>query len=205
MNNLTTGRLFIGLTAPEGGFAPRQEFWVASRGRDPYHTIMNTTNSVVPASPADAAALHAFEKRCFPNPVDVFSVPRLAYLLRSPTAKTLVIRASTGRDRLVGAVIGLLRHFRVPSGRIYKIGIDPRQQSKGYATALLAAMETCFRKAGMRKVCAEVRVSNQASQALFAKNGYSKTSILPRYYDDGEDGVKFWKSLRPGRRHGRTP
>jgi ribosomal protein S18 acetylase RimI-like enzyme len=165
---------------------------------------MNATSSVVPASPADVEALHAFEKRCFPNPVDVFSVARLAYLLRSPTAKTFVIRASTGRDRIVGAVIGLLRHFRVPSGRIYKIGVDPRQQGKGYATALLEAMEAYFRNMGMRKVCAEVRVSNKASQGLFAKNGYGKTSILQHYYDDGEDGIKFWKQLPKSHKRGRS-
>lgn len=146
------------------------------------------------ATPAQAAALRAFEELTFPCPVDIFKMAQFYHLLRSPTARVL-IWCPPGSTEIHAACIGLLRHFAVPSGRIYQIAVHPSLQGKGMGGATLQAMEKIFRREGMVKACAEVRVSNSASRALFARHGYQETASLPAYYDDGEDGVKFWKSL----------
>ena len=152
------------------------------------------------AQPVDAAGIHALERRCF-QPVDVISLRRWRRLLRSPTVLGLVIHGSQGR--ILAGVFGLLRHFRVPSGRVYKIAIDPSCQGQGIGTCLLRLIDERFRRAGMSRACAEVRAGNLRSRGLFAKNGYEESAVLPAYYDDGENGIKLWKDLISDRRRGR--
>jgi len=144
------------------------------------------------AEPRDAAGLHALEKRCF-APVDVFSTRRWRSLLRSSTTRGLVIRGSHGG--ILASVFGLLRHFHIPSGRVYKIAIDASLRGLGLGSRLLGAIEEQFCRAGMVRSCAEVREGNLPSRSLFRKNGYRETETLQRYYDDSENGIKFWKDL----------
>lgn len=152
----------------------------------------STSNLPMRATPHDGPDLLTLEYRCY-RPVDVFSLRRLRYLLRSPRSLVLILRDETGT--LMGYVIGLMRGFRMPSGRIYKITVNPDFQGRGLGSRLLLAMEQEFRRLGMSRCCAEVRVSNQASQQLFTRHGYRFEKRLPRYYDDGEDALKFWKTL----------
>jgi len=131
------------------------------------------------------------EKRCF-RPEDVFSPSRFRYLLNSPTCEIFVVRRN---GKIIADIIGLFRNFRVPSGRIYKISVDTSERKSGIASALIKFMEERFKKAGLKKCFAEVRIGNQASKNLFLKNGYRQEKKLPRYYSDGEDGLKFCKEL----------
>lgn len=152
----------------------------------------STSTGIVLATLTDAPDLLDLERRCYAS-VDVFSLRRLRYLLRSRRCLVLVLRDDA--HALMGAVIGLIRGFRVPSGRIYKITVNPDFQGRGLGTRLLLAMEQEFRNLQMKRCCAEVRVSNLASQHMFSRNGYRFDQRLPRYYDDGEDALKFWKNL----------
>jgi len=150
-----------------------------------------TEPSLIPASRADATRLAHLDEACF-RPVDTFSVARFRYLLGSPTCRTLVLWVD---GRPLAFVMGLLRHFRKPSGRIYKIAVDRSLARQGWGTRLLQAMEDLFRREGMVASCAEVRISNAGSLMLFEKNGYRGGNRLPAYYPDGEDARKFWKDL----------
>lgn len=98
---------------------------------------------------------------------------------------------------ILAEIIGLLRHFTIPSGRIYKVAVHPSAQGQGLGSRLIEAMEAEFLAAGMVKSFAEIRQGNCHSWALFQKHGYVPLRKLPRYYADGEDGVKFGKSLLP--------
>ncbi len=145
------------------------------------------------AEPSEAKALHQFEKKCFQHKVDQFPVRNLRYMIKSKTCITLLLKDKEGK--IAGEVIGFLRHFKIPSGRVYKIGVDPEIQAKGVGSYLLKEIESIFKKSGMVKSCAEVRVGNASSRAMFCKNGYKLSGDLPGYYANGEDGVKFWKVL----------
>ncbi len=145
------------------------------------------------ALPSDGPAIIALERELFLS-VDVFKPAQIGRLLRSPTCRCLVVRDADGTIR--AEIVGLLRRFRgAPSGRIYKIAVHRNLQGTGAAGLLLAAMEDIFRREGMQAVCAEARVGNTASIRFFEKHGYRVTKPLPRYYPDGEDGSKLWKTL----------
>lgn len=144
------------------------------------------------ANIADATALYKLESDCF-SAIDIFSKRQFLRLLKSPTCKILVIRGADGS--ILAEIIGLLRHFSIPSGRIYKLAVHPTIRGNGLGRKLIAAMESEFEKAGMCRVVAEVRVSNTPSAALFRACGYQVVGMLPNYYADGEDGIKFSKIL----------
>ncbi|GAB4282390.1 MAG: hypothetical protein Kow0029_27940 [Candidatus Rifleibacteriota bacterium] len=147
----------------------------------------------VEAKIEDVPALHEFEKKCFRRPEDQFPMRNLRHLIVSPTSMTLLIKDENGQ--IIGEVIGLLRNFKIPSGRVYKIGVSPEVQKRGLGTTLLKEIEGWFKKKGMKRSCAEVREGNKASRAMFEKNGYIETRFLPFYYANGENGVKYWKDL----------
>lgn len=142
---------------------------------------------------SDVPAIVALEGSLFLS-VDVFKPAQMSRLLRSPTCRCLVVRDADGVIR--AEIVGLLRRFRgAPSGRIYKIAVHKSLQGTGAAGLLLDAMEDLFRREGMRSACAEARAGNAASIRFFEKHGYRVTKPLPRYYPDGEDGRKLWKTF----------
>lgn len=147
---------------------------------------------LVRAKPGDAVALKKFESAIFTHDCDIFSVPRLRYLIRSKSCGVFLLKDG---EEIVGAVVGLLRRLKKPSGRVYKIGVSSSERTRGFGSKLLVFIEQFFKENGMAASCAEVRDGNTASRRMFEKNGYILTSQLPAYYDDGENGVKFWKPL----------
>lgn len=146
------------------------------------------------ARSSDVPGILALERELF-TPADVFKPAQIARLVRVPTCRFLVTRGREGA--ILAEIVGLVRHFRgAPSGRIYKIAVHRSLQGKGVAEQLLSSMERIFRQEGMRSACAEARTSNKASRRFFEKHGYEMTALLRGYYDDGEDGCKFWKPLK---------
>jgi ribosomal protein S18 acetylase RimI-like enzyme len=147
----------------------------------------------VEATLDDVKELNEFEKACFPHKADHFPVRNLRHLITSPTSKTLLLK--NDKREIIAEVIGLLRNFKVPSGRVYKIGVHPSLQKQGVGSALIKAIEAWFIKEGMKKTCAEIRKSNKASRAMFERNGYEFLKEIPGYYVGGETATKYWKSL----------
>ena len=147
----------------------------------------------VEATIADVEDLNEFEKKCFPHEADHFPRRNLRHLIVSPTSKTLLLRNKKGE--IIAEVIGLLRHFKIPSGRVYKIGVHPSLQKQGVGSALIIAIESWFIKKGMKRTCAEIRKSNKASRAMFERNGYEFQKEISGYYVGGEAAIKYWKTL----------
>ncbi|MBU1105935.1 MAG: GNAT family N-acetyltransferase [Candidatus Riflebacteria bacterium] len=137
--------------------------------------------------------LFEFEKVCFENKPDQFSKRSLRHLIVSPTSRTIIIRNEKGK--ICAAAIGLLRHFKIPSGRIYKIGVLTEFARRGVGTALIEEIEKWFKNSGMKKTCAEVRESNTPSRRMFEKKGYVETKTLYYFYAGGENAAKYWKDL----------
>src|SRR5665811_498630 len=78
-------------------------------------------------------------------------------------------------------------------GHITTIGVDPREQGRGFGEYLFVALldEAIQRRATWATL--EVRVSNQAAQALYRKYGFTVQGRRPRYYsDNNEDAFIMW-------------
>lgn len=148
---------------------------------------------LIEALPTEVEALHEFERTCFPHVVDVFSIRQLRYLITNNSSRVFLLKINR---KIVGEIIGLIRNFSIPSGRIYKIGVSKAYRGRNFGTKMIQKMERIFRKEKMYKSCAEIRISNTASRRLFESNGYKVTNTLTAYYEDGENGLKVWKILR---------
>lgn len=153
----------------------------------------NEQLDIIEAVVSDLDDLMRFEKACFTEKADQFPRRNLRHLITSPTSKTLLVKDKKGK--IIAEVIGLLRHFKIPSGRVYKIAVDPSLQKKGMGSKLLAAIESWFISKSMKKSCAEVRESNIGSRTMFERNGYIETKTCYHYYVGGENAIKFWKDL----------
>lgn len=145
------------------------------------------------AGPGDIADLREFEAIVFEHQPDRFSKRSLLHLATAPTSRTYILRDEKGK--IYAEIIGLLRHFKIPSGRIYKIGVRPDMKKRGVGSFLINAIEEWFVESGMKRSCAEIRESNVASRTMFSRAGYVETGIIYWYYAGGENAVKCWKEL----------
>jgi ribosomal-protein-alanine N-acetyltransferase len=95
----------------------------------------------------------------------------------------------TIEDRLVGYA-GIL--FTPDDAHVTNIAVDPDWQRRGIATELL--LELCWkaRERGCQGMSLEVRVSNTAAQALYARFGFAPAGVRRKYYENVEDAIVMW-------------
>lgn len=154
---------------------------------------------ITEATIKDINGIVEFEKECFICVTDRFLPRNITNQIKSKTCRITIIKDKKGN--ILASATGFLRHFKVPSGRIYKIGVSPALKQKGIGSLLLQEMESWFLKHKMQFSFAEVRESNIPSRKMFIKNGYEEIGPLPCYYGnldkglDLEDGVKYKKKL----------
>ena len=78
-------------------------------------------------------------------------------------------------DQLIGAV--LVTHD-TRKGWINRLAVHPDHRRKGYATELIAAAERELREMGFRIFAVLIEADNNASQELFAREGYKAHDIV---------------------------
>ena len=141
------------------------------------------------AGPGDLDALLAIERECFRS--DRLTRVDLANALAHPRARLSVVAARGGPIAYL-----LLRLPGAPRiARIESLGVVSAARGRGLADALVAQAERAARRAGASRLRLEVRRSNRAARALYAKRGYRLLRELPRYYADGAHGLRLEKRL----------
>ena len=141
------------------------------------------------ATRADSEKLLAIEAASFPT--DQISARQMRYLLSKAKAQTWV-------SEQAGIVVGYLMLF-VPTlpapARLYSIAIDKEYQGKGLASLLIQQAIAFAISAGYRRIRLEVRKGQTLVQQLYERHGFCPYQTLPRYYGDGEDGIRMEKRL----------
>jgi len=147
--------------------------------------------AVVPASLRDFREILALERLCFardPWPwMDVMAALTFPETVRLKAVTTVEPR--TNGAVAIGFVIGDRRRSR-GLGWVASIGVHPGYQRRGVGAALLAA---CERALETPRVRLTLRPSNLAARRMYEAAGYVVIDRLPRYYNDGEDGVVMEK------------
>ncbi len=76
---------------------------------------------------------------------------------------------------------------------IANIAVHPRFRRLGIGGGLLDSLMEEARLQGARRATLEVRVSNEAAQALYRRKGFIPVAIRKKYYSDtGEDALIMW-------------
>ncbi len=82
------------------------------------------------------------------------------------------------------------------SAEILTVGVIPAGRRRGIARQLLDGLLTEVRRRGAVEAFLEVRVDNEAAQALYEREGFLRVGLRPGYYDGGRvDAVVMRREL----------
>jgi ribosomal protein S18 acetylase RimI-like enzyme len=143
------------------------------------------------ASPSDLDALVDLENRSFET--DKLSRRSLAHLLRKGNATTL-IEEKNGSARGYALV---LYNRGTSLARLYSIVVHPDFRGLGIGAILLSAAEKDALDNDCVTMRLEVRKDNEPAIRLYSEHGYRLFSVVPDYYEDHMEALRFGKSLVP--------
>ncbi len=127
-------------------------------------------------------------------PGDRLSVRQFRHHLRSPLAR---LRVLENEGTIQGYALLLMRsNSRI--ARLYSIAVDPQARGTGAGRALLQDAFAQADEAACQRLRLEVRNDNAAAIALYLKAGCQQISLLPAYYADGCDALRFECRVSPG-------
>jgi ribosomal-protein-alanine N-acetyltransferase len=137
---------------------------------------------VEPMTLDDVAAVHEIERLSFSTPWPAHAFEQ--ELRGNRLARYIVARAG---DRVVGFA-GLW--LMVDEAHVTTFGVHPDWRRQGIGRQLLLNLAELSSAIGARRMTLEVRVSNEAAQALYRGFGFELAGRRARYYtDDGEDAL----------------
>ena len=77
--------------------------------------------------------------------------------------------------------------------QIHGLAVDPDFQRQGIAAALVSRAEEFARSKRARGIYVDTPTSNIGGRKFYEATGYQLGYIMPRYYEDGMDGVTYQK------------
>jgi ribosomal protein S18 acetylase RimI-like enzyme len=83
---------------------------------------------------------------------------------------------------------------------LYWIVVDRGRQRRGVGTALLRAVEEQLAAEGCRLIVVETssRADYAPTRAFYERRGFSRTAVIPAYYEPGDDLVVYLKDVAHG-------
>lgn len=90
-----------------------------------------------------------------------------------------------------GALVGFAGLWlQFDQAHVVTVAVDPQKQRNGYGSLLVRELLRIAEDEGMEDATLEVRASNAAARALYAKFGFYEVGIRKQYYlDNKEDAV----------------
>jgi [ribosomal protein S18]-alanine N-acetyltransferase len=144
--------------------------------------MVTSTVNLRPMTTADIDAALALEERVY---AQAWSRQVFTDELEQPTRRYLVadvsgLLAGYGGVMLVG-----------DEAHITTVVVDPSHRQSRIGTRLMLALIAEALGAGAKALTLEVRVSNEAAQALYRRFGMAPVGVRKRYYRD-EDALIMW-------------
>ncbi|CAN5361266.1 N/A [soil metagenome] len=139
------------------------------------------------ATPDDLDALMTLEDAIYPD--DAWAIDNMRAELASPHGYYLVAEPVEG-----GAVVayaGLLAPLGTGQGDIQTVTVAPEARRHGLARTLMLQLINEARRRGAEELFLEVRVDNEAAQALYTELGFETVSVRKRYYRGGVDALSM--------------
>jgi ribosomal-protein-alanine N-acetyltransferase len=136
-----------------------------------------------PVTAEDRAAVIAIEAASFANP---WTEATLDGFLQTPVSHLYVAR-------LGASIVAFCACWAINDElHINTVAVDAVCRRQGIAYALLREV---LERSGARRATLEVRRSNAAAVALYAKLGFEVTAVRTKYYQNPEeDGLILWRN-----------
>jgi [ribosomal protein S18]-alanine N-acetyltransferase len=133
---------------------------------------------------ADIPQVHEIERLSFSTPWPAHAFEQ--ELRGNRLARYVVARTRVGDDERAVGFAGVW--LMVDEAHITTFGVHPDWRRQGIGRRLLLRLFDLSLELRAARMTLEVRVSNQAAQALYRRFGFTINGTRPRYYsDDGED------------------
>jgi [ribosomal protein S18]-alanine N-acetyltransferase len=147
-------------------------------------TIVNRESTMVRSfADADLAAIYAIQRNC-PQAAQWRAEDYLR-LAGEDGGVILVAEIAGANER---EIAGFAAFYRVgEEAELRNLAVDPAQQRKGIARALLAEAFLRMRELGVRRFFLEVRALNQTALALYGSLGFRLLYTRRNYYQDPAD------------------
>ena len=152
-------------------------------------TLPGSQASIEPATWRDLNSLRHLEQVCFPK--DAWPLLDVVGVLTLPSVVRL--KAVVGGE-FAGFVAGDVRRSQKEAW-IATIAVLPEFRGRGVGRALLRACESQLEVPVVR-LC--VRASNAAAVQLYLSEGYRKSGLWAKYYEDGEGAIVMEKTVVGG-------
>lgn len=137
------------------------------------------------AAPDDLDRILAIEGASFGR--EAYDCKLFAHFLRQCGDLFLVAE----RNRQVcGYIVTCIRGGRgVARAELVSVAVEPAKRTKGTASALLESTLRRLRRRGVQRLNLVVRSDNRPALAFYEKYGFRRIRRVPRYYEDGADGI----------------
>ena len=85
----------------------------------------------------------------------------------------------------------------VRTAELVSVATDPQFRGLGVASCLMGSTLRRLRRRRVDRLILMVRITNDPARAFYAKYGFRRVRVVPRYYEDGGDGLLMTLQLRP--------
>ncbi|MDF1763687.1 MAG: peptidase C39 family protein, partial [Oleibacter sp.] len=151
--------------------------------------------SIRKATVADLQNLVLLENACFTS--DRLTSRRFRHFIKNEQSELWLSTSNTTGSDQVNAYALMLFHRGTSLARLYSIAVSPDCRGQGLAQALLEKVEERAIKHGVMFIRLEVKQDNERALDIYQLAGYQKLRVLREYYEDGADGWRLEKRLRP--------
>ena len=102
------------------------------------------------------------------------------------------------RGKVCGYIVSCLRGAAPPTrAELISVAVDPARRGNGAASALLESTLRRLRRRRVAQLQLMVRVTNRPALAFYEKYGFRRKRRVPRYYEDGGDGIAMVRPVTP--------
>ena len=151
----------------------------ANQRRSAEASPVSTDVAIVPMTSAHVDELMPYERQMFGSEAWTANGYRNEL---ADTKRRYYLAAVDGQGALVGwAGVMILDE----TAEVLTVGVLPAARRRGVGTALLHGLLTEADRRGALEIFLEVRVDNDAAQAMYEREGFERVGIRPGYYDNG--------------------
>ena len=102
------------------------------------------------------------------------------------------------RGKVCGYIVSCLQSTSSPlRAELVSVAVDPARRGSGAASALLDSTLRRLRRRRVAQLQLVVRVNNRPALAFYEKYGFRAKRRVPRYYEDGGDGIAMGRPVTP--------
>ena len=143
---------------------------------------------IIDAAQEQLEQIEMLERQCF-------SVPWTLEMLRSQLPDERHEFLAAERDGEIIGYVGMM--YVLDEGYISNVAVSPSCRRQGIGDALINELLLRCEKLALSFVTLEVRESNQAARALYAKHGFTDVGQRKNYYDlPKEDAILMTKFMK---------